>query len=77
MFRHVFLIPIKAGTSEELLQKKMQEMRDKAAFDRLIASEAHQRVAGTAEEAFVPGGAVREHADYMMRLHELAGWLKS
>ena len=28
MFRHVFLIPIKAGTSEELLQKKMQEMRD-------------------------------------------------
>lgn len=22
-------------------------------------------------------GAVREHTDYMMRLHELAGWLKS
>ena len=34
------------------------DVRDKAAFDRLIASEAHQRVAGTAEEAFVPGGAV-------------------
>lgn len=28
MYRHVFIISIKDGVSEELLEKKMQEMRD-------------------------------------------------
>ena len=92
MFRHVFIIPVKEGITEELLQAKMQEMRDmklttpeiedihvgktlgwignaesvimtidvkdKEAFDRLVSSDAHQNVAGKAEEAFVPAGAI-------------------
>ena len=86
MIRHIFMCTIKDGVSDELVEKKMAEMRamkdgvpeieaitvarnlgwagpdnvvtmlvdlkDKAAFESLMASKAHTEVAAKADEAF-------------------------
>lgn len=86
MIRHIFMCTIKEGVSDEMVEKKMAEMRgmkdrvpeieaitvarnlglagpdnavtmvvdlkDKAAFEALMASEAHTEVAAKAGEAF-------------------------
>lgn len=86
MIRHIFMCTIKEGVSDEVVEKKMAEMRgmkdsvpeieaitaarnlglagpsnvvtmivdlkDKAAFEALMASKAHTEVAAKADEAF-------------------------
>lgn len=86
MIRHIFMCTIKDGVSDEVVEKKMAEMRgmkdsvpeieaitvarnlglagpsnvvtmivdlkDKAAFEALMASKAHTEVAAKADEAF-------------------------
>lgn len=86
MIRHIFMCTIKEGVSDEVVARKMEEMRamkesvpeieeiivqrnlgwagpnnvvtmivdlkDRAAFDCLMASKAHTEVAAKADEAF-------------------------
>lgn len=86
MIRHIFMCTIKDGVSDEVVEKKMAQMRgmkdsvpeieaitvarnlglagpenvvtmvvdlkDKAAFEALMASKAHTEVAAKADEAF-------------------------
>ena len=86
MIRHIFMCTIKDGVTDEVVERKMAEMRamkdtvpeietitvrrslgwagpdnmvtmiidlkDRAAFDALLASQAHTEVAAKADEAF-------------------------